>query len=88
MELKIRDVSPSVVKELDEKAKKMNISRQKYLKELLENHITVNQINDRERMLQDTLNQTAFLMNIVSERLEENTKVLQMILGSDEDEQL
>lgn len=44
----IRNISLSILKGLDEKAKESNVSRQNYLNGLLENQILITEINNRE----------------------------------------
>lgn len=80
MEIRIRYVKPHVVKEIDEKAKKLNLTRQTYLKNLIDNHFLVNDLNDRERELKNTLDKNTEVIKIMGEKLEENTKVLNYLL--------
>lgn len=83
MEIKIRNIDPSIVKEIDEKAKKNNVSRQVYLKDLIDNHVLMNQLNSREMEIKNTLDKNTEIIRLVGNQLEESTNVLKLLLEDD-----
>ncbi|MYL43961.1 hypothetical protein [Virgibacillus salexigens] len=84
MDLIIRNVNPSVVKEIDEKAKKLNLSRQIYLKNMLESHSMMNDINEREMELKQTLDKNTEMLYIVGKELEKSTEIFNQLLEEDD----
>ncbi|WHX25131.1 hypothetical protein QNH47_13235 [Virgibacillus halodenitrificans] len=83
MDLIIRNINPSIVKKFDEKAKNLNLSRQVYLKNMLENHTIMNDINEREMEFKHTLNKNTEMLFFVGEQMEKNTEILQQLLEDD-----
>ncbi|CDQ41538.1 MULTISPECIES: hypothetical protein [Virgibacillus] len=73
MEIKIRNLTPSVVKEIDEKAKEEKLSRQVYLKNMIENHTMMSEINERELELKNTLDKNSEIIHLVGTQLERST---------------
>lgn len=82
MDLIIRNINPSIVKKFDEKAKNLNLSRQVYLKNMLENHTIMNDINEREMEFKHTLNKNTEMLFFVGEQMEKN-QILQQLLEDD-----
>lgn len=70
MEIKIRDLAPSTVKSLDEKAKRNGMSRQQYLKNVIEKVANVDSFYDER-------NEYVSLVKIMETIVGHNTEVLQ-----------
>ncbi|MYL22022.1 hypothetical protein GLW04_19290 [Halobacillus litoralis] len=85
MEVKIRDLNPSLVKEIDEKAKRSKLSRQQYLKDLLENHVLIRELNSREMELKNTLEKNTEILRMVGQQLDKSTVVLNTLLEEEEE---
>lgn len=83
MDVIIRDVNPTVVKEYTERAKKVGLSRQIYLKNMLENYSFLNNINDREREYKNQLELNSKLMMELKESLDRNNKLLELLMEDD-----
>ena len=84
MEIRVRDVDPMIVKQIDEKAKKLKLSRQKYLKQLLENHVMIKEINSREMEYKNTLDKNSEILFMVGEQLKESTEILKILMDGEE----
>jgi polyribonucleotide nucleotidyltransferase len=84
MEIKIRNLDPSIVKSIDEKAKKHNLSRQHYLKDLIENYVMINDLNEREMELKNTLDKNTEMILILGKQLEKNNELIQLLLEEDD----
>lgn len=84
MDLVIRNLNPSIVKEIDEKAKNIGVSRQVYLKDLLENHTIMNDINDRELDYRERLDVNTDIIEKVAVQLEKNNEILSVLMEDDE----
>ena len=84
MEIRVRDVDPMIVKQIDEKAKKLKLSRQKYLKQLLENHVMIKEINSREMEYKNTLDKNTEVLFMVGEQLKESTEILKILMEDEE----
>jgi hypothetical protein len=85
MDILLRDINPSVVKSIDERAKKSNVSRQIYLKNLIENYVMINDLNEREMELKNTLDKNTEMLFILGKQLKKNNEVLQLLFEEDED---
>ena len=83
MDLFIRDINPTVVKEYTERAKKVNLSRQVYLKNMIENYTFLNSINDREREYKNQLELNSQLMMELKNSLDRNNKLLELLMEDD-----
>ncbi|WP_090929168.1 hypothetical protein [Salibacterium qingdaonense] len=83
MEIKIRNINPSIVQEFDEKAKKQGLSRQEYLRSILENYTLLNNINDRELEYQNRLEKNTKMLEIISEKLDKNNEFLHYLTEDD-----
>lgn len=83
MDLLVRDINPSIVKELDEKAKRSGVSRQLFLKNLLESYSMLNDINDREMEYRKRLERNNEILLYVGEQLEKNNAIMKELLGED-----
>jgi len=84
LEIRVRDVDPMIVKQIDEKAKKLKLSRQKYLKQLLENHVMIKEINSREMEYKNTLDKNSEILFMVGEQLKESTEILKILMDGEE----
>ncbi|MFP3470890.1 hypothetical protein R0J90_12690, partial [Micrococcus sp. SIMBA_144] len=85
MDIIIRNIGPSIVKDIDEKAKKSKLSRQQYLKNLLENHVLIREINSREMEFKNTLEKNTEILYMVGKQLEKSTDVLNLLMEEDDD---
>lgn len=84
MEIIVRDLAPSVVKELNEEATKLGLSRQNYLKNKLENHVMVKHINEREMEIKNTLDKNTEILYMVGDQLKRSTDIWTILLEDNE----
>lgn len=80
VDILLRNINPSIVKELDEKAKKIGLSRQQFMKDIIENYTILNNINDREMEYRNHLEKATKMMAVVGEQLEKNTEVINLLM--------
>lgn len=80
MNFTIRDIDAAVVRVLDERAKQKNLSRNTYLKQLLEAHVTISNTDDSfdkyERLVQlvlSALEESNHTITEISKLLEERS---------------
>jgi hypothetical protein len=80
MELKIRNVDPSVVKKIDELAKKSGVSRQVYLKETLESFAMIEVLTNKEKYYDKQLQANTIFLQKASREFDELVGVLKELL--------
>lgn len=83
MNVTIRNLKPSTVQDINEKAKQNNLSQQQYLKEMLEKMTFLDRINDREREYRIYLDKMYQMMKLTRDQLEKNTKALNLLMEDD-----
>lgn len=83
MDIVIRNLSPSTVQEINNKAKDLGISRQEYLKNKMEKLTFLERINDREREYRIYLDKMYQMMKQTRDQLEKNTDVLNLLMDDD-----
>src|SRR5699024_7780302 len=83
MDIVIRNINPSTVQDIDEKARDMDMSRQEYLKDMLENLTILEQINNREREYRVYLDKMYQMMKLTRDQLEKNTNTLNQLMEDD-----
>lgn len=83
MNVTIRNLKPSTVQDINEKAKQNNLSQQQYLKEMLEKMTFLDRINDREREYRIYLDKMYQMMRLTRDQLEKNTKALNLLMEDD-----
>ncbi len=80
MELKIRNVDPSVVKKIDKLAKKSDVSRQVYLKETLESFAMIEVLTNKEKYYDKQLQANIIFLQKASRKFDELVGVLKELL--------
>ncbi len=76
----IRNVDPMVVKTIDEKAKKMKQSRQVFLKNMIENYVMMQELNERETELKTTLEKNTEMLMMVGDHLRRHEELFDALL--------
>ena len=84
MDLFIRDIDPHAVKKIDEWAKKKKVSRQVYLKELIEKATMLEMISDADHSFEKQLQVNTLFMEKTSDSLDSLVKVLKELMTDDE----
>ncbi|NJP38987.1 hypothetical protein [Alkalicoccus luteus] len=85
MDMLLRDINPAIVKAIDEKAKKSNLSRQVYLKEMIENHVMLKDFNDREAELKSALDRNTEVIHLVYDQMQKNNQLIHELTEDDGD---
>ncbi|MDQ0856704.1 hypothetical protein [Bacillus sp. V2I10] len=80
MEIKIRNIDPIVVKKFDEMAQRKSISRQEFLKSILEKVAYEPEQNENEMRLEWTISKNIQVMEMIVERVDQLDNVLQDLL--------
>ncbi|MFY0761021.1 hypothetical protein AB1K32_19565 [Metabacillus dongyingensis] len=80
MEIKIRNMDPIVVKKFDEMAQRKSISRQEFLKSILEKVAYEPEQNENEMRLEWTISKNIQVMEMIVERVDQLDNVLQDLL--------
>lgn len=80
MEIKIRNVDPIAVKKFDELAKKKSISRQEFLKSVLEKVAYEHEQSEREMRLEWIISRNIQVMGMMVDRVEGLESVLQDLM--------
>lgn len=76
MEIKDRNIDSVAVKKFDEMAKKNEISRQEYLKSVLEKIAYENEISEREMHLEWLISKNIIVMELMSKRVNQLENLL------------
>lgn len=80
MDILIRDLNRTTVKRIDEKAKKLNQSRQEFMQNLIENFIMMQALNEREHELKTTLEKNTEVLTAFQEQLEKQQELFHLLL--------
>ncbi|WP_079473989.1 hypothetical protein [Marinococcus halophilus] len=70
MEIKVRELDPVVVKHIDERAKQRGLSRQHYLKELIENYVMQKELNETDQAHKLLIEKNTEALNRFSEQVQ------------------
>ncbi|MBT2583125.1 hypothetical protein [Planococcus sp. ISL-109] len=84
MDLLIRDIDPHAVKKIDEWAKKKNVSRQVYLKELIEKATMLEMISNAEDSFEKQLQVNTLFLEKTSDSLNGLVDILKELMADDE----
>ncbi len=84
MDIFIRDVDPHAVKKIDEWAKKKNVSRQVYLKELIEKATMLEMISNAEDSFEKQLQVNTLFMEKTADSLDSLVGILRELMDDDE----
>ena len=84
MDLFIRDVDPHAVKKIDEWAKKKKVSRQVYLKELIEKATMLEMISDADNSFEKQLQVNTLFMEKTADSLDNLVEILKELMTDDE----
>ncbi|WP_298788558.1 hypothetical protein [uncultured Marinococcus sp.] len=76
MEIKVRELSPIVVQTIDERAKKRGLSRQHYLKELIENYVMQKELNETDQAYKALIEKNTEALNQFSEQMQRQNEWL------------
>lgn len=80
MDIVIRNLDPVAVKTIDEKAKKLGLSRNAYLIQILENVATKDLLRDEKNDMQEGYRNITTLLEILVNQSKEKSKQLQKTL--------
>lgn len=84
MDLLIRDIDPHAVKKIDEWAKKKKVSRQVYLKELIEKATMLEMISNVEDSFEKQLQVNTLFLEKTSDSLNGLVDILKELMADDE----
>lgn len=84
MDILIRDVDPHAVKKIDEWAKKKDLSRQAYLKELIEKATLLEMVSQADNSFEKQLQVNTLFLEKTSDSMNDLVGVLKELLGNDE----
>lgn len=84
MDVLIRDVDPHAVKKIDEWAKKKNVSRQIYLKELVEKATLLEMVAQADNSFEKQLQVNTLFLEKASDSMNDLVGVLKELLADDE----
>ena len=76
MDIKVRELSPIVVQTIDERAKKRGLSRQQYLKELIENYVMQKELNETDQAYKILIEKNTEALNQFSEQMQRQNEWL------------
>ena len=79
MDIKIRNVDPKTVQKMDEFAEKRHLSRNEYLRLLLETYSAIREFKSFEDRYQELVLKLLLVIENDTKALQENTKCLQQI---------
>lgn len=80
MEIKIRNVDPVAVKKIDEMAKRKKISRQEYLKTLVEKIAYDKEVSEKEARLEMVISKNTELMGDMINSMERMEKIMSELI--------
>lgn len=72
MDILLRNIDPTIIKKIDEIAKKQKISRQEYLKNVIENFAVNEKFQEEEGKYIELIDKLSFI-------IKDNTKVMEKI---------
>lgn len=84
MDVLIRDVDPHAVKKIDEWAKKKNVSRQIYLKELIEKATLLEMVSTADNSFEKQLQVNTLFLEKTSDSVNELVGLLKELIVDDE----
>ncbi len=84
MDILIRDVDPHAMKKIDEWAKKKNLSRQSYLKELIEKVTLLEMVSQADNSFEKQLQVNTLFMEKTSDSVNELVDLLKKLMADDE----
>ncbi|ANU28570.1 hypothetical protein [Planococcus versutus] len=84
MDILIRDVDPHAMKKIDEWAKKKNLSRQSYLKELIEKTTLLEMVSQADNSFEKQLQVNTLFMEKTSDSVYELVDLLKKLMAVDE----
>ena len=84
MDLLIRDIDPYAVKKIDEWAKKKKVSRQIYLKELIEKATMLEMISNAEDSFEKQLQINTLFLEKTSDSLDGLVDILKELMTDDD----
>ncbi|WP_298830061.1 hypothetical protein [uncultured Planococcus sp.] len=84
MDLLIRDIDPHAVKKIDEWAKKKKVSRQIYLKELIEKATMLEMISNAEDSFEKQLQVNTLFLEKTSDSLDGLVEILKELMTDDD----
>ena len=84
MDLLIRDIDPHAVKKIDEWAKKKKVSRQVYLKELIEKATMLEMISNAEDSFEKQLQVNTLFLEKTSDSLNGLVDILKELMADDD----
>lgn len=76
MNILLRELSPTVVKTIDERAKQRGLSRQHYLKELIENYVMQKELNETDQAYKTLIEKNTEALNHFSEQMQRQNEWL------------
>ncbi|MGL3067112.1 MULTISPECIES: hypothetical protein [Planococcus] len=84
MDVLIRGVDPHAMKKIDEWAKKKNLSRQSYLKELIEKATLLELVSQADHSIEKQLQVNTLFMEKTSDSVNELVDLLKELMVDDE----
>lgn len=84
MDVLIRDVDPHAVKKIDEWAKKKDMSRQIYLKELIEKATLLEMVSQADNSFEKQLQVNTLFLEKASDSMNDLVGILKELLADDE----
>jgi len=84
MDVLIRDIDPHAVKKIDEWAKKKDLSRQAYLKELIEKATLLEMVSQADNSFEKQLQVNTLFLEKTSDSMNDLVSVLKELLANDE----
>jgi arsenate reductase-like glutaredoxin family protein len=84
MDVLIRDVDPHAVKKIDDWAKKKDMSRQAYLKELIEKATLLEMVSQADNSFEKQLQVNTLFLEKASDSMSDLVGVLKELLANDE----
>ena len=76
MDIKVRELSPVVVQTIDERAKKRGLSRQHYLKELIENYVMQKELNETDKAYKTLIEKNTEALHRFSDQMQQQNEWL------------
>lgn len=79
MEIKVRELNPIVVQTIDERAKKRGLSRQHYLKELIENYVMQKELNETDQAYKTLIEKNTEALHRFSDQMQQQNEWLESL---------
>jgi hypothetical protein len=77
MDIKVRELSPIVVQTIDERAKKRGLSRQQYLKALIENYVMQKELNETDNAYKTLIEKNTEALHRFSDQMQRQNEWLE-----------